>query len=150
MSRTGGKVPVLSCCRKSVARVLGHFDHAEVVGGERREQVLEMADLGPDAKPGCVRLPRLQRRRRELSAVRRIDLVRARVSVDEGERAARLNSQRARFNSALFEPLRRLMSGFPAEARARGRCRAYEGRDLQLGIHGFSFEALESSRAFAE
>jgi len=42
------------------------------------------------------------------------------------------------------------MPGFPAEARARGRRRAYEGRDLQLSIHVFSFDALDSSWAFAE
>src|SRR5260370_9793136 len=58
MSRTAGKVPLPS--QPGTRRAgPGTLRPAEVVGGERREQVLEMADLGPGAKPGCVRLPRL-------------------------------------------------------------------------------------------
>src|SRR6266478_8847274 len=68
-----------------------YAEDAGVAGGERREQILEVAHLGSGADRDGVAVPRIQDGGRQLGAVIRVDLVRSRIGVDERKHVARLD-----------------------------------------------------------
>ncbi len=71
--------------------LVGYPEDAGVAGGERREQILEVAHLGSGADRNGVGVPGLQDRGRQLGAIIRVDLMRSRIGVDERKNVRRLD-----------------------------------------------------------